>query len=148
MIRLAEPQDISQLFLLSLGFIEESGYGLTPNPEKIVKLIRSFMNDADKILLVIEDKEIVGMLGASVTESYFSNDRIAQELVWFVDPKYRGHRDSIKLIDAYERWAKMSKCSVIQLSTILDLVEGKVEKFYNRRGYKRVESAFIKELQL
>jgi len=148
MIREARVEDIPVVVFLAGMFVEESQYGLTLNVSKTRDLARSFLDDPDKLLLLsIQDGNPCGLLAASVTESYFSDDRIAAEIAWYLLPSARGTSDSLRMIDVFEKWAKVRECTLAQLSCIDYLSGDQVAKLYTRKGYSKKESAFVKEIK-
>jgi GNAT superfamily N-acetyltransferase len=86
-------------------------------------------------------------LGVS-SEVPFSSDKIAVEQAWFVEPEFRNKLISIRLVEAFEYWAKeIAQCDVILMSSLNNEEQGKVEKFYSKKGYTLSEKGFLKGLK-
>jgi GNAT superfamily N-acetyltransferase len=68
----------------------------------------------------------------------------ATELAWFVSKDYRGKPASLRLIKAFEKWAKESGANQIGMGDIQGI--SSLEKLYNRLGYERAETVYLKEL--
>jgi GNAT superfamily N-acetyltransferase len=83
-----------------------------------------------------------GVLMAVAYEHPFGAGPIAKETVWFVTPEARG-RGAIKMLDAYEAWAKSLGCLSVGMAS---LATNDVSKLYERRGYAAVETHFLKPL--
>lgn len=150
-VRLAEYRDLRKIADLAIAFLRDSEYSFEINPDKFLKTIEDFIKAEgnEKICLVLVDVEDkpVGMLAAMVGSPMFSDTRIAQEIVWYIREDFRGPRESLTLIDIYERWAKSINCNFVQLSNLEILQGPKVEKLYLRKGYEKRESAFLKEIK-
>lgn len=91
-----------------------------------------------------EDNELHGMLGAIKSIDAHTGDFIAVELFWFVSEEKRG--EGLKLIKAYEKWALEQKCKRIAIGHLQDLMPARLEKIYNKLGYKLAEKSYVKEV--
>lgn len=97
------------------------------------------------IILGLRNKEPVGFLVGAVVHSLYSKDRLASEVAWYIEPKYRG-RIGMKMFKAYEYWAKeIAGCSVIQMSKLES--SGELEKLYSKLGYQKKEESFFKNIK-
>jgi GNAT superfamily N-acetyltransferase len=63
------------------------------------------------------------------------------EIFWYVRKGYRG-RYGIDLIEEYEQWAKQKGCKRIRMIHLVDLMPDKLKRFYERRGYKEIETVY------
>jgi GNAT superfamily N-acetyltransferase len=88
----------------------------------------------------------VGMVAGTAQEFLFSDDKIAGELVWWVDPEYRRGSYGRDLHDAFEYWADKVGCKVITMALLEDQKADKVARLYERKGYRQAERAFIKTI--
>ena len=71
---------------------------------------------------------------------------MAQELFWWVDESIRGSKTGIQLLKAAEKIAKESGASVMNMLSLEDLNGEKVNKLYQRLGYKRKEQSYMRVL--
>lgn len=94
------------------------------------------------VLVLESDGAVSGLLMASVFDHPFGAGLCATETVWFIDEKARGRR-SLKMLDAYEAWAKEQGCAVICMAS---LAINDVSRIYIRLGYAPVETHFMKAL--
>lgn len=92
-------------------------------------------------ILIVGDKP-QGLLMAAWFEHPFGAGRYAKETVWYVTEAARG-RGAIKMLDAYEAWAREQGCSAVGMAS---LAGNDVSKIYERRGYAPAETHFIKPL--
>jgi hypothetical protein len=86
-----------------------------------------------------------GLLLAHAFEHDFGPVRLAQERVWWIDPKYRGGSAAMRMLDAFEEWALVSEaCAFAGMAGMGD--DPDVAKLYLRRGYHVAEKHFLKVL--
>lgn len=81
---------------------------------------------------------LIGMVGPSLLGPF----KVAQELVWWVDPDHRG--GSVSMLKEYEAWA-ISK-GVIALRVTSLSVFPEVETLYARMGYSKLETNWVRWL--
>uniref|UniRef100_UPI0035BC53CD GNAT family N-acetyltransferase n=1 Tax=Paenochrobactrum pullorum TaxID=1324351 RepID=UPI0035BC53CD len=94
------------------------------------------------VLVFEHNSQVSGLLMAVWFEHPFGAGRYAKETVWFIAPQSRG-RSAIKMLSAYETWAKEQGCTAIGMAS---LEINDVSKLYLRRGYRSVETHFLKIL--
>lgn len=134
--------------------------------EKIVAVCAAFQNNAENVVVdidyatkmyvdyinagvcvlfgLLEDGEVVGGLGAIKAPDFHSRRCIASELFWFVLPGQRG--GGLQLLQAFEDWAREEGCSHAVMVHLHDSMPEKLQRLYERRGYKQVEVHYLKEL--
>lgn len=143
MIRLATVDDVNGLVEMGLRFVRETGYAkyLTENPEQLRALLPSLIRLDDALLMVCERDGIVnGVIGALMFTHPLSAEPIVSELFWWVNPEARG--DGVRLLRSMETWATTKGAKRVQMIAPTD----KVEIFYQRMGYERVEAMYQRSL--
>lgn len=95
------------------------------------------------VIVVEHDGVVQGLIMATWFEHPFGAGRYAKETVWYVSECARG-RGSIKMLDAYEQWARDQDCDVIGMAS---LSTNDVSKLYERKGYAPAETHFVKNLK-
>jgi len=114
-------------------------------PEVLFEYVRMMIRQNIGILFIyLKNSKAVGAICGMKHPSIFTGEMTATEFFWYADPGYP--RTGIKLFDRFEKWAKEEKCKNIIMVHLADLMPEKIGKFYQRRGYKCLESHFIKEL--
>lgn len=117
---------------------------------KISELVMGFLDgDRDKVILILatdDDGKPIGLLAGMTSEILFSHEKIAHEVMWWMEPEHRGSRESFRLVEAFEFWARKIKADIIQLSTVETEYAERVGKFYKRKGYQLVERTYVKEI--
>jgi RimJ/RimL family protein N-acetyltransferase len=144
-IRPATPDDVFDILILAKEFSKEAPQSHKWSKAKTEAFLFSALQSDTMTILVLEvNGDIVGAIVAVVTEMYMSHTTIASELAWFVSKEYRGKTSSLKLVFAYEDWAKSKHAQVIGMGDIEGIAN--LEKLYTRMGYKKSESVYMKEL--
>jgi GNAT superfamily N-acetyltransferase len=143
MVRLATDEDVARIAELGVRFNQETPYQqiLTVDPALLETLTRSLLANEDALALVSEiDGDVVGVLGMLVTSHPYSGERVASEIVWWVNPNQRG--DGVKMLLYAERWAREKGAVVIQMIA----PDRRLEQFYERVDYVPVERAYQKRI--
>lgn len=142
-LKLATAEDVGAVIEMALSFAKASPYKDLPmEREKIEELILSMMKDHNKTIVVLymHDGKPVGMIAGMSSEMMFSREIIASEVIWWVEPGFRS-RKTLALKEAYEFWAKRIGAKYIQMANLDDQ---KIERYYERTGYKLTERAYLK----
>ena len=114
---------------------------------KVKDLVSSLIDsEAGFVRIVTIDEEVVGALIATATPVPINSFIFAQELMFWLDPDHRNGKTSPKLIDAYVEWSKAVGCDFVRLSTLDELLDSRVGVIFKRKGFKPIETAYIKEL--
>lgn len=150
-LKIATFSDLPDILSMAHKFAQASTYaGMTVDDGKVTKLIDMMLSEGPKvsiILLAIEDDKPVGMIGARATEPLYFKEKVAAELVWWVEPEHRRSNHAKELIDAYEYWAKnVSKCDYTQMSLLETDQINLIDRIYRRRGYRTTERSYVKEV--
>ena len=132
---------------MALSFYEASPYSHVPIIHGVVdgtidKLLLGEHTDST-VILSLSDGRPVGMIAGTVQPFLFNNDRVATEIVWWMDEDFRKGRKSFQLLNAFEYWAKnVAKCDTILMSTLNSLQSDRIGKLYEKRGYKPAENNY------
>lgn len=144
-IRTATEDDVFNLLILGKEFSREAPKSHKWNKDKTEQFfLSSFLNPNMEIFVIDVDGEIEGALVGLLSELWLSHTVQATELAWFVSKEYRGKPASIRLMKAFEKWAKESGATQVGMGDIEGV--SSLEKVYNRLGYERAETIYLKEL--
>lgn len=146
-IRKATEDDIDTLASMGERFIKYSEYRRTTECPHghIADALRKIL-EVGAIFVAEINGVVRGGIVCSVTPAWFAPDaRIAVELAWWVDDDYRNGMTGIRLLQAYERWAKESGASMICMSDMV--IDGRppLGEMLARLGYRMTERTFMKE---
>jgi len=145
-VDIAKPDDHDMIMSLCYRFYTESGTKINWNTAKAEAVVAKAIEDrANYLMLTLKDDEqwVVGVLGAEIITPHFSNDRVAMEWLWYVDPSYRSSK-SIQLLKAYLYWAfDVMKCDHATMSTLDGELADKLHKLYTKIGFSKQENTYI-----
>jgi GNAT superfamily N-acetyltransferase len=149
-VRAADPADMPALLRMGRAFFSAAPWSSLVEFEfgSLESMIRHLLAAKDtSVLLVAEvDGESVGMAAAVVFPFYFNlRTSCAQEIFWWADPE---HRRGVgrALLDGLEAHAKAKGANVFMASALSGLRDEALAKLYQMRGYRPLESAFIKRI--
>lgn len=101
-----------------------------------------FRQHMERGLILVAGDPAQGVLMAMTFYHPFGAGKWAKETVWYIAPQARG-RAAIKMLDAYEAWAREQGCVTIGMAS---LATNDVSRIYERRGYAPAETHFVKAL--
>ena len=150
-LKLLETKDIPRFVDLCYNFHQASPYnGRAFSVEKVSTLAKSITTSNKKdfiIITLVDDNEVTqGFLIGITSEIPFSEEKVAMELAWWVEPQARGTRKSVEMVLAFKEWAKRVDCKVAQMSMIENTGTDKIDKLYIKAGLQRAEVNYIGEL--
>lgn len=121
--------------------------GLAYDPSAFKKKQAALMAEGAGFMFVTMDGEkATGMIAFSVAEPIFSEEVWGIENAWYIVPEYRGGSAAIRLLNAYERFSKEQGATKLSMVHINKLKGEQLKKFYEKKGYKDLETHYIKEI--
>ena len=106
---------------------------------------RSWLNIEIGVLLVLDcEGEVGGVIGALVSEDPCDGTKVAQEMFWFVGRQSRGH--GLKLIDALELTLIGMGVRRLTMAHLSSLRAKPLAALFARKGFRPVETHYVKEL--
>lgn len=148
MVRPARAEDVPELVDLGRAFYATAALSefMPFDAEVLTRHFLALLTSVAIGFFVVErDARVVGMAMVAITPTYYSSELLAQEAFWYVDPKYRGSFDSLRLFSALEKWARSKGAAVLMMSALSS--NSGVSRIYERRGYVPQEAAFVKGLK-
>ena len=150
MIRDATLEDVPDLVKMGCTFVDTSTYRMVlfSDPARIRTVMTSLIDNTDGLLLVSETdgvkvpRHLSGMLGMVVYHHPLSNERVTNEVFWWVNPSDRGTSDAVRLLRHGERWAKDQEASLMYVAAPND----KVGALFHRLGYVSLEVQYVKQV--
>lgn len=108
---LLTAQHVDDVVALGRVFMAEYCNHLEYDEGEVKAACRQVLTDDDReffnIFLVYKDHEPLGFMYATCGKFLFSKQRYAQQELLFVRPAYRHTRAFLKLIKAFEEWARL-----------------------------------------
>jgi GNAT superfamily N-acetyltransferase len=147
MLKLGTSNDIPDIVRMAQEFHKSSPFGDLPfERDKIEALAQALLEDATNGLILLGGNN-QALLAAAATEPLASRERMATELMWWVDPELRGTSVGRELLEAYEYWARnIAKCRYVQMVALETPQLKAIDRYYKRNGYVVKEHTYLKEL--
>lgn len=143
--RLATLADVPAIVLMGLRFIQETSYRdqIAQNPAAMAAIVTRLVDtDIGDVCVVEKDGALVGMLGMFVWQHPISDERIASEMFWWVEPEHRGGRAGMQMLRWAEDWAAAQHAQRVLMIAPTDAVA----HVYERRRYTKVETTYTRAL--
>jgi len=143
-VRLACPKERFAVLSLARDFHAASGIPFNFDPAHASRAAQEYIEDPDRLCLVLEvNGALRGVLAASWAVSPLAPVKIAQELIFWVDPAHRG-RSARRMLADYEKWAVAQGCAAAGLAGLNDPL---VARFFGAAGFGLIENKFLKILR-
>lgn len=145
-VRLATIDDLDAIADMAMRFMDRTRYAaiLSPNRDDLKNTIVGILEHG-RIWVAEIDGVVRGFLAAVMQNVWFSSvTRIALEAAWWMDEDFRGRPEGVRLLLAFERWAKEEQADAICMSDIV--IEGNTAAgpILERLGYAVSERTFTK----
>ena len=139
-IRLWESRDTEGALVLLKEFHKESldKYGFFCNDVIALKVLHTF--EGVSLVMYMGD-ELVGVLAGKFSVYPGNDERLYQEVLWFVKKEHRKH--SSKMIDALEYQCRDWGIGKVVMSYFGHI---NLDRYYKQRGYEFLEAHYIKSL--
>lgn len=150
-IRAARHEDMAAVMRLGAAMHAESRFARYPLSE--AKLSVAFADHLDKpavaCLLLAEhtDGRLLGMLAGNVVEFFFSDARLAQDILFFVMPEARGTSAAIRLLTAFRRWAENRQVEELNINMSAAIDMPRFNRFMTHIGFSCCGSNFHFQLK-
>lgn len=149
MLKLLEERYIPSVVELGRNFFNASPYSsLTFSEEATENFLHLCLSRPEEniCILSVEDDEAVGALVGSVSRLPFSDDLVAAEIAWWMEPAYRKGGQGLELKKAYEYWAEKMGAKKISMALLSGPYEKGLDRFYRNSGYHKAETAYVKDI--
>jgi GNAT superfamily N-acetyltransferase len=153
-IRKAVEADIPTLVELGRRLHDESPHFVRYeySSEKVAALARrlivgeSLLSPPPGGVLVAElEGRIVGMIVGLVIEHFFGSSRFATDLTFYVAPEHRGGSTAVRLIRAFEEWARENGAQYFVPGTSTEIQPERTLELYKHLGYRLSGYVMTKE---
>lgn len=141
-MKIATTEDFEEIRDMAMKFMSTTGYTEYSDEETISNLINNILTGKQNEMIILLQPG-VGFLAGMASPFPFGPHLIASEVAWWINEDSRGTGAGGELVDAFEYWAKnFAGCTMITLTSLDD----SVGKFYEKKGYKLHERAYMKQL--
>jgi GNAT superfamily N-acetyltransferase len=141
-IRFATQQDIPSL--IGIGHIahaESTQSRFVFNPQRLTAQLEACLNPPNpKYCLLVAEREgqLIGAIWGYIDQHYFSDAKVATELMFFVHPDFRGSPVAFRLLLAYRKWAENRGAQEIMICMTTGNDIEKFDRFLKRCGFSHV----------
>lgn len=142
-IRRAIAHDTPRLLEMAVRFLNETEYAdhVTPNPERIAKTVAYLLEAGAAFVAITDTGAIVGMVGFILVPSIVSDDLVANEIAWWMEPEYRHTSVGPRLLGAGMEWARSQLATVIQMIAPVG-ARASLAAWYERLGFNELETTY------
>lgn len=144
-LRMATPDDLPAIVVLGRVMHQESSFApMDYDVDRVKETISDLMNKS-QFVVVAEDTngEVIGGMAGMVTQSWFGNDMVANDLAIFIHPDHRGGLVVVRLVKAFVHWAKLAGAKQIRPGVVSG--SRTAEALYDRLGFTRCGATFCME---
>jgi GNAT superfamily N-acetyltransferase len=144
-IRTARREDISWVVEMGRRMHEEGAYSFLPfDAGKVERLIEHIVAQPDSWCgLVAEDGGVpAGMLGGYLTDYFFCDQKLACDVLLFVERQWRGSSAAARLVRAFRDWAVGHGARELCLSVSTNVQAGAIGRFYRGMGFTQVGGVY------
>lgn len=144
-LRMATPDDLPAIVVLGRVMHQESSFApMDYDVDRVKETISDLMNKS-QFVVVAEDTngEVIGGMAGMVTQSWFGNDMVANDLAVFIHPDHRGGLLVVRLVKAFVHWAKLAGAKQIRPGVVSG--SRTAEALYDRLGFTRCGATFCME---
>lgn len=121
--------------LLDLDICWETIYRATQNPDRFLRVYRD------------EGGGIKGLFIGALVPLFFSKEYQAQDLVFYLDPFYRGSSWFPEVLKEFELWAKVKGASKVIIYHDTGINTEQAPKLLNRFNYEQTGFCFSKDIK-
>jgi len=140
-IRVPRHEDIEVVVDLGASMHQESAYAFLPfDRDKVRKLFTSYVTSPEIYGGFVADDNgiLAGMIGGYISDYFFCDEKVACDMVLFVDPRYRGGRTALRLLRAFRQWAVEQGAQELCLGVSTNVNTASTGRLYEAMGMTHV----------
>jgi hypothetical protein len=124
-LEIDNPSLIDDGLRLLREFHSESAYSEIPLVDlKLENFLRQQIeSDRSIVIFLVRDEKPVGIMICVISWYFFSNEKIAEDHVLFVEKESRGSPAVLRMIKKYIEWAKSNEVREISIATSARILE-------------------------
>lgn len=146
---LTREQDVEILHMTE-NFIEDVDLREEVDPETLLMSCAAIRNDIERknvnCFIAYENGEPIGFLVGVASPAFHRQGIVAEQKLCYVVPNRRGSFAALRLVQAFERWARLQGATQIFTGTANKRYAEKTSQFFERIGYARVGALHVKEI--
>jgi hypothetical protein len=148
MIRLATANDEEAILAMAQEFISFSPYAdfASTTDDELRATIKWCMSNAT-IFVAENGGTLIGMLVAVIAPMWYAPTAlVASEMAWWINTEHRRGTAAIRLVQAFENWARENGAIAVCMSNLQVDNANAVCGMLNRMGYNRTEQTHTKRI--
>lgn len=142
-------QDL-EIFDMAKGFADEVTLDEYIDFDTLVLSCARVRNDIERkhlnVFIAYMDDEAVGFLVGVATPCFHRPAIVAEQKLWYVRPSRRTGVAALKLVQAYERWARINGATQIYTGSANTPFTERTSKLLEHLGYARTGTLHVKEI--
>jgi GNAT superfamily N-acetyltransferase len=148
MIRVATFDDIDTLISIGRVMHNESAYKvLSFNDDKVGALLAGLISEPNGVVFIAERAGVIlGGFAGGISDFWFGNDSHAYDYGLFILPEHRGGSAAIRLLAAFESWAKDMGAVWCDVGITTGVHVEQTTRLYQKLGYNQSGVLFRKEV--
>jgi GNAT superfamily N-acetyltransferase len=149
-IRPPTSDDIEPLVEMGSRMHAESAYSFLPyDRDKVRRLIESYIGDRETQCGLVAEKDgvLTGMICGYLTDYFFCDERLACDMLLFVDQEYRSTSAAARLIQAFREWAGRHGARELSLGVTTEIRAEQVGRFYKWLGFREAGAIYKQRLE-
>lgn len=145
-VRKATDADAQRIVEMGKRSLEIGPYKdeIGDNTEVTLRLFKLLLDNPQAEILVLDagDGQAVGLFAMLLFPHYFSGEKTAQELMWYVEPEHRAGGAGLQLLRQAEEMARGTGATRFQLTAPTEALGS----LYKRCGYHQIEVGYQRKL--
>lgn len=140
-IRFATQDDIPTLVDIGHAYHEESRFKrFRYDPQKLATSLTAMVNDksGSRCFFVADDatgKPYAVLLGC-IESYFFSQELVAQTILFWVHPDHRGGTAAVKLVHSFRKWAENRKAFEVAIGVNSAVSLHTADSFFRKLGFQ------------
>lgn len=144
-IRPLTPDDLPEITKFGKMFFDEGKMPGTFNDAAFIKSWSPMLfTGYGSIIGAYDGGVFCGGIGGAVVPCFNTGDQIGMEMFWYVAQNKRSC--GVRLLKSFEGWCKSRGAARVWMVHLTNLNGDKIERFYERFGYRLMEKFYAKEL--
>ncbi len=144
-VRRAAPADIERLAELGTRMHGEGAFAFLPfDLAKVRRFAADYCGAAPNRCGLVAERggRIIGMFAGHLSEYFFCREKIACDMLLYVEPEARGSSAAARLVAAFRAWARAQGAREICLATSNNIEPEVTGRFYQTLGFTRTGSIY------
>ena len=145
MIREATLDDMFDILSMSKRFMELGPDTFVFDRHLLEEFVTPLLDDPNSLVLVSDDKGVDGLIVGFCAKHPFCGYRLAQELIWWVNPEVRGGVKAIRLLQNFVNWSRTVEADFLSMGDVSAV--GDLGKLYKRLGLEYAEGSYTMRIK-